>query len=622
MKDYSNLNLDSLVKDIKSQIKNTSKQQYIPDIMEFCSSPEYLDFPGQGIELFPMQKIILTVFYRGQPGNEHLKLTEEQYELLRKNNLQNIIDKYESGNIFRELVLVLGRRAGKNFISSVVSLYEAMRLLEVPGGCPIQYYGLSVGSPIYILTVATSAEQASLLFTEIKSKAVISPYFQNKIGMIGRDKIWLMTPNDNANKDKIVAASEDDKSNKVKGFKGSVVFMSGHSNSPSLLGKRIAVLLFDEVASYGTSGGVKSGEEIYRNLLPATADFKRKIGINEDGTIKYRLDSKVISISSPRSEEGQLFKLYNNAPTSPSRLAFKLPTWKINITQVESELRETYKDMSPAAFAMEFGAEFSGMGGEKFIPDIYVDKALDLGYKFGLDQRQFGLPGITYYAHLDPASTSHNYALVLLHTENGMRIIEKSGRPYKERYTLFVIDHVMVWQPQANEAIKVADVDDYILNLAKKFRLGMVSYDDWNSLSSIQNLRSKGVPTKVTPYRAKYKEFIYTHLEALLTHDKLALPRKGKWAYLLEMELKCLKRIHTPTGFKIKPNPEGQVTTDDVADGLAGACATAINNVYNGYPQVATVYLPEGGSNTHQWKVGNASYTDPQWKYVHQKFGL
>jgi hypothetical protein len=109
--------------------------------------------------MFPMQKIILKVFYRGSRGNEHLKLTEEEIELLKKEGMfkehpeaecerGDVLGKYNSNVSFRELVLVWGRRSGKDFCASLIAMYEAMRLLEVPSGDPYEYYKLAPGADI------------------------------------------------------------------------------------------------------------------------------------------------------------------------------------------------------------------------------------------------------------------------------------------------------------------------------------------------------------------------------------------------------------------------------------------------------------------------------------------
>ena len=188
-------NISDLIDDVKSQISSATVEK-IPDIMTFCDDPAYLNIkenPGNPIDLFPMQRIILETFYRGSDGNEDLKLTEEELGLLKEKGAENVIKKYESDERFRELILVLGRRSGKNLLVGLMAAYEAMRLLEVPGGNPFTHYGLKEGNPIYILTVASSEEQARVLFNEIKSALLTSTYFMDKIGFIESSSIHLLT---------------------------------------------------------------------------------------------------------------------------------------------------------------------------------------------------------------------------------------------------------------------------------------------------------------------------------------------------------------------------------------------------------------------------------------------
>jgi len=615
--------LIDMLEKVKSAVKAKSKEQYIPNIIEFCESKHYLNLPGNNVKLFPMQRIILKCFYRGQPGNEHLALDEAEIQKLFELKLDNVIEKYHSGDLFRELVLVLGRRSGKDFLTSLIALYEVMRLLEIPGGCPFKFYNMAEGNPIFILTVATSSDQARILFMEIKEKMTSSEYFRDKIGHMEADKISLLTPKDKEKSKKIMEDGFDNAASKIK---GSVVIMSGHSNSESLLGKRIYALLLDEVASFKTTGGATSGDRIYSALTPATAEFIRRTGVHDPETGKEITvtDSKIISISSPRSEEGQLFHLYNTTPEAESRLAFKLPTWKVNINIEHDKLRKEFKFMSENEFGMEFGAEFSGTAGEKFIPDHYVDEAIEIGEEIGLTQREVGIPGMIYYAHLDPALSSHNYALVVLHVEERMRLTERGGQIIKEKTKMFIVDHMKFWQPIGNKSINVYEVDKYIADLARRFRFAKVSYDSWNSEASVRMLRRKGVPTVITAFNRAYKMRIYDHLEQLFVNHQLALPRKGIASETLEMELKCLKRVYLPTGFKIEANPEAQITTDDLCDALAGATGLAMDNMYSGYPQSALVQLPQMPSmgSQNQWNIGRGHFGSQHWNHFHRKFGL
>lgn len=621
-KDKNNFSVlfDEMIASVKSQAE--VKTDYIPDIITFCEDPVYLnicDNPGNPINLYPLQKISLKCFYRGTKGNENLQLTNEERELLIAKKLQYVIDKFDNSESFRELVLVWGRRGGKDLVCSLIACYEAMRLLEIPGGNPYAYYGIKSGNPIYILTVASSDHQAKILFNDIKAAIQNSPYFQDKIGDNGRaidqSKVYLLTPAD----------KKENYEREKKGLdpiRGNVVIQAGHSNSDTLRGNRTFALLLDEVATYKTTAGASGGESIFTALAPSTNDFRVHYK-NEKGETEDRLDSKIVLISSPRGKEGLFWRMYNQCfdkEMGKQRFAMRAPTWEVNLQHTRESLRRDFANMTEQEFNMEFGAEFAGLEGEKYLPDEYIDKAIysELG------QRQHGLPGILYYAHLDPAASSHNYALVVIHIENYIKAIPigESGKVRKEQRKRFVVDHIKVWTPTSNRGIDFRLVDDYVIQLSKRFRFAMVSYDGYESRQSIQKLRRAGIPVKLTEFRPRYKEEIYRNLEHLFITGDIALPSIGPHAKLLELELKNLKRRWIPSGgFKIGPNEEGEVKTDDVVDALSGACGTAYNTAISGLPKPETVYMPILRDN-YSWRIGQGSYTQGQFNQMNQKFSI
>ena len=478
--------------------------------------------------------------------------------------------------------------SGKDFLCGIIMAYEAMRLLECPGGNPYAIYGLRDSNPITILTVATAAGQATLAFNEIKTRILHSPYFQDKFipDGIEASKIFLLTPRDKKNNDEFKSRT-----------KGSIVVEVGHSNSDALLGKQIFVLLMDEVASYKTSGGSSSGERIFTALTPSLETFGRTIKfIDENGEEKTKrvLDSKLVCISSPRGEEGLFYRLYKEAHLVKNRLMCKLPTWNVNTKMTEESIRENNESMNKEDFLMEYGAEFSGTGGESF---FVRDKVMNC-FKAGLELQKTGRAGFTYFAHLDPATTSHNYALVIIHRE---RYLNQETNKADFR---IVVDQIKYWKPEPGKPVRIEEVDDYVMNLRRKFHLGMVTYDIWNSIQSIEKLKKAGVPAKCTHYSSQYKMAIYTQLEVLMNSDKIWIPRHK----LMMDEMIHLQRKITVKGFRVSAPRDGDVRTDDLCDSLAGACYTSMNAVAHKLPGARLVNMGVvPSSNTVNWKSMSGS---------------
>ena len=554
-----------LIDEIQGCIKEHEEVE-IPDIITFVEGEEWLALKqreNNPIDLFPMQKIMLKAFYRGSLGNENLELSEHELQILEDTNLNcddkgNVLEKYYNKELFRELVLVWGRRSGKDFIVSIIALYEAMKLLECEGGDPYAMYGLSAATPINILTVANSKAQANIAFSEIREKVLYSDYFRDKYSKegISAGSIYLLTP-----QDKI-----DNKNFKEKGLpqkKGSIGIIVGHSNSDSLLGMGCIVLILDEVASYKTTGGSSSGDRIYAALTPTIQTYVRKIyardskgeiEIDEHGQkkiLKRIYDGKIISISSPRAKEGKFYELFNEAKNIPTRLAMRVATWNVNIQHSRESLRDDNNVMSETEFNMEFGAEFSGTGMESFFTEEQI-KPCFIGHN--LKNVSMGSPGKVYFVHLDPATSSHNYALVVLHKEYFLNVDTK-----KADFRI-IVDHIKYWQPLKG-AINPNEVMAYVIGLKRKFHIGLITYDAFASQESILKMRKAGIPNKETKFSGSYKFKIYKELENLVNTKRIFMPYDN----LLYNEMIELQRKFTPTGFKVLPKSDGDgAKSDDI----------------------------------------------------------
>jgi len=562
------ISIGSLISDIKDSI-GLNKEPYIPDIIEFCNSEDYLGFPYQKnpMKLKPAQQLILKVFYRGSRGNEHLQLTDEEIILCNDLGLinadrGNVLKKYFDGDVFRELVLVWGRRSGKDYTMSIIALYEAMKLLECPGGDPYAYYNIGAGNPIHLLTVANSHAQAVVAFAEIQHKLFASKYFSDKYIKDGltQESVRLLTYRDK--QDNAHFASR----NMGRATNGSIVIEVGHSNSSTLLGKSIFVLMLDEVASYKNTGGDAGGERIYASLTPAIATyFRSEPVLDKKGNItkdmdgedihKVVFDGKIISISSPRGKEGKFWELFSTADLDPSRLACRLPTWDVIPERSHEALKSTYGQMSEEEFNMEFGAEFSGLAGENFFSEEFVNKCFKGNMKF----KPMGRAGQVYFLHLDPASTSHNYALALVHKEV---FLDEKTRQADYRV---VVDLLKCWHPTANKPIIASVVDEFVIALKRMFRVGMVTFDAWNSLESKLRLQKAGLPSKETRFTNPHKMIIYSELQQLINAEKLIIPEDGPESLLLRNELIALQKKVLPRGYRIGPKKDGDGTkTDDM----------------------------------------------------------
>ena len=595
--------IGDLIDDIKEDLNSGMKRE-IPDIVTFVESKEWLGLPfhpSNPLNLFPMQKVMLKVFYRGTIGNEDIKLTDVEIALIEEAGLNNddqgnFLDKYNNESLFRELVLVWGRRSGKDFIVSIIALYEAMKLLECEGGDPYSMYELSSANTINILTIANSKGQANLAFSEIREKIFYSSYFKDKYlkDGISAGSIYLLTPQDKKN-------NKDFKEKGLPQRKGSIGILVGHSNSDSLLGMGCIVLILDEVASYKNTGGSSSGDRIYAALTPTVQTYVRKIyAKNEDGeyelnqhgqkVIQQRIyDGKVISISSPRAKEGKFYELFSTAKNVDTRLTMRLATWHVNPHHTRQSLRDDNKIMSETEFNMEFGADFSGTGLESFFSEDQVKSCFNGN---NLKNVTIGTPGNVYFVHLDPATSSHNYALAVVHKEFYL-----NHETQKADFRI-IVDHIKYWQPIGG-AINPNVVMQYVLSLKRRFHIGLITYDAFTSQESILKMRKAGIPNKETKFLPAYKFTIYKELENLVNTNRIYIPYDN----LLYQEMIELQRKFTPTGFKVLPKSDGDgAKSDDVVDCIAGACYMAVERQMSRLPMAKLANLGNPGGNQIAWK--------------------
>jgi len=616
----------------------TAEISNIPDIITFIEDDQYLGLgnknkkhgQSRGFPPFPVQKLILKAFYRGSRGNEHLTLTDEEIEICKKLGLYretkednceygDVLGKYKSGDLFRDLILVWGRRSGKDYLVSLIALYEAMKLLEIPGGDPYAYYGLAPGADITILTIAASNPQAGIAFSEIREKLRFSKYFEDKIlpGGIQSDCIYLLTKKDIENNKELVARGQP-------ADMGSIKIEVGHSNPDTLVGKSCIVLILDEVASYkvGTMGA-GSGDKIYSLLQPATASYvHEELVFDEKGKpvidpetgeqkLNYVYDGKVISISSPRGKEGKLWDLWKNHWDDNRTLGCRLPTWHVNPRQKQDALRREFRKMSATEFMCEFGAEFSGMAGES----MFLEEQVNACFKNNLKNKSIGLPGRVHFAQLDPATNSHNYALVVVHKE-----VFIDPKTQKADFVI-IVDHIAYWSPTHEKTIQVSEVDEYVCNLKKYFHLGLIAYDSWNSVASIQKLRKAGLPAEHRKYLRRYKMDIYGELEELIKSGKIKIPLHD----LLRLEMLNLQRKYDGQGFKVYARKDGDgCKTDDIVDALAGACYLAIDANITRLPKSKSTVLhllPGSGQTPYRSASGQPYNRQQLAKLQSLKYG-
>jgi hypothetical protein len=572
----SDNHLDSTIDEILSSIGGEKQDevgygQRVVDIMTFCDSPLYLNLPNNNFDLFLSQKVVLKCFYMGTMGNENISLTKEEWDWLYEKKQDKVIEKLqkrEKGEIIRfsELTLVLGRRSSKTVMSSVIACYEMYKLLVINNGDPYSYFQIPFEHKIAVINVATSREQAKILFSEIESRISNSPFFANRVASSSSAEIKLYTDMDLKKKEKYAG--------KLR-VGGSVGVLCGHSNPKSLRGYAVFCLIFDEFAFYD-EGGKISARDFYNALQPSVMEFATS-------AIDGSSHGVIVEISSTGPTSGFFYKLWSDSLKQDQMLSFKTPTWDFNpkMSYDHPELQRL-RERDPESFAIEFGAEWpeGAMFGQYF-PKELIDKTFSIGEAHNIQPQTKPEPGGEYYIHIDPGLTASRYVCV------GVQ-----RKLYRDSQGVLcpraILAFVKMYTPISAMGLEWGKIDEDVLATCKLFRPAMVTYDQWNSAASLYMLQQNHFPFEKTSFNRSYKNKIYQNLR-----DLMSKPECGIYLFEheeLRQELYHLKFKPTPRGVSIGADKRGECPTDDICDCLAGASYRACGKYFARLPTPSLVY--------------------------------
>jgi len=542
----------------------------IVDIITFCNSPSLLNLPGNKFILWVGQRAILKVFYMGTRGNEHLELTDEEWQWLYDKQLDNVIRRLkkmrdgcnpgEVNFVFHELHLALGRRSSKTIMTSIIVAYEAYKLIKL--GDPYEFYGIPVDEEIAIINVANSQNQANRLFSQIKARIRNGPFFNGRVdGDATASMIRLFTDVD-------LEKRESQEAN--LSVEGSIVLVCGHSNPDTLRGYSAIAILFDELAFYDENPKV-SGSGFYNALKPSVGKF------HDFG------DGRLVEISSVDAPSGIFYEIWRNGQSEEDEfkgvLSFRLATWDINPDlSYNCDFMAQERARDPDAFAIEYGSMWNARG---VLKTYFARDMVDNAVKPFMFMQSVGDRQMEYFAHLDPAATRDNYALVIVYRA---RYVTNRG---EKRWRVCLAYH-QLWKPTSTGALDFKSIDTEVVEICRRFRPLSVTYDTWNSVHSIDFVKSKGLYVRQMSFSRGAKAVYFQNLEDLMNRDEL-------WLYhddMLYGELVNLKFRPTMRGVSINKDEKSDFPTDDLADCLAGASWAAVGRqVRQGLPKGVVVNM-------------------------------
>jgi len=458
------------------------------------------------------------------------KLSNVQYEFV-----EALSDVYPNC-LYTEVVAEWGKGGGKDFVCAV-SLCRVIYLLECLRD-PAAFYGLKSGSWIDALNVAVNADRAnSVFFVQFKDLVNQSPYFR------------AMQP-------------------RIKG--GRIIFpkrvraISGHSEMEGLEGHNVIVAILDEIDAFKTeqeignrSRRAKSAKFIYNRMRSSTQSRFPNIG-------------KVACISFPRfymsfiqQRRIQGLKEEKTFVSAPEGV----PTWIANPIRTEEDFADEFK-RDPERALMMYKCQPPMARDAYFRYDAFVLSsfgAMKEGNLILLDPN-----------NRRPIREAHGYEPPFMHPRSdSQHFIHVDLAKNRDRAGFCMLSYdstkIRVELAWGFEAPRGGEIDfDSIVEFIDKiahmgFWIRKVTYDGWQSVGSLQQLRKKGIEASMLSIKKEQ----YDTLKDMINSDTV----EGYFYELLVNELLGLELI----GGKKVDHKEGG--SNDVADALAGATWSAVKGM-------------------------------------------
>ena len=350
-------------------------------------------------------------------------------------------------------------------MASIISAYETYKLILKED--PQSYYGLPVGEPIQLVSVATDKEQAGILYSKVagyyKECGFFGAYAANNTMSYAR----FQTPSDI---ERYGRWSDNEKANATI----RVTFRPCRAKGLRGAGNLVAIL--DEMAHF-TDSGQSSADQVYNAIKPSLSAFSQKDP--DDATFPIGdVEGRMICISSPLGRQGMFYKLFQlSMAGAPNMLAIQAPTWEVNPTVPVDEFEQNYR-ADPTVFFTEYGGEFTDRtrGWIETPQDLIdcVDRARRPASR--------ALAKQSHFVGIDFALAGDGSAIAIGHLEGGVIVLDlvewiKAG----------------VGKYEHCDRLEFDDVADWVFDLSKRFLFQKGIFDQWSGIPFEQALHKKGL---------------------------------------------------------------------------------------------------------------------------------
>ena len=511
--------------------------------------------------------------YLGQPELSDIQYTlvETMSQIYRMDDLIKMMGdrqgrEHHAKYTKAEVILQCGKGSGKDFTSTVGMAYMVYKLLCLKD--PAGYYGKPTGDAIDLINIAINAQQAkNVFFKGFRQKIERSPWFAGKY---------------EAKMDSIE-------------FDKTITVYSGHSERESHEGLNLMIAILDEISGFAqesASGneGAKTADNIYKAFRASVdsrfPDYGKVVLLSfprfKGDFISQRYDEvinekEIIDRNHSFIMNEELGDTDGNHYTIeweedhivsykiPGVFAVKRPTWEVNPTRSIDDFKLAFYT-DPGDALMRFACMPQFHSDAFFKNRDALERAMSIRNpldKFRRIDNSFEFdPNETYYVHADLAQRVDKCAVAVAHVEKWVEM--KSFNDYKQIVPMVVVDMVAWWEPKVEGPVNLSEVKNWIISLRRSgARLGMVSFDRWNSFDIQNELKQVGIKTDTLSVAKQH----YEDMAMLVYEDRVIMPQ-------IELLLDELTELRIVSDKKVD-HPRKK--SKDLADAVCGAIYNSVS---------------------------------------------
>lgn len=513
---------------------------------------------------------------------------------------------------FPELIIAIGRRGSKGFLSALCMAYVLWNYMAK--GNPQAAYGIDENKPLACAVFAGKKQQAiENLWGDLYGVLTTAPCFTPYISEAQVESLTIYAPYDFVRMQKMakrgIVSTRDMASFRV---------LPRESTPLAPRGPAGCILAFDEAAHVKNAGVTREFGVVYGAAKPSLDQFGTD-GFTVLPSSTWEMIGKFYELwqlsleREPGPEPGEYFPAY------PTKFMVQLESWAIyedwekapllplfppgfrgDLGEYEPDALPVLKPLKGAiqAYDEEMARE------EKANPDTfnverrsdwatamdaYLNSAkiddmfapwLERDESWGrpeLTMQARGPLSVTYTAHGDPSSVNCRFGLVVAHEEPG-----PGGLAHA------VLDLVHYWDPAdfPDHIIDYDEVRDWIFaNVVTKFMPDELTFDQFNSVASVQALqkmvRGAHLPKNIVVYeRTATAQLNWSTWETFKAALNMGFVHSPPHAELRDE----LRFVQKPEGVqKVIPATSGPVQTKDIADAAVITVARLLGEQMKAY---------------------------------------